>query len=565
MDPALTDDYVAMTWELRRAGIPAELYLGTAKGAGQAAQVRGPARHADRAPLRLEREGAGHRHAQGHGDGPPAAPPSSPTARSGSRSGRGSARCRAASSSPRCARCWRRSRAPADERRRPCDLDDPRRPRRRVADPRRARPHGPRPAGRGSSCDAGGARAGARRPRSDRARSPSATRGVRALYAARRRGRCSSTASPPASASSRTSRCRRTSSKQLQRNILLSHSVGVGENADADDLANYFPPDVVRAALAIRLNAFLKGHSGVRAELVEGVAGHAQPRHRAARAAARLGRLERRPLPAVAPLRRAPRRGAVLRGPRAGRDRGAAPLRRAAGRSPCRRSGRSPRSPRARDAAELQGRAGARQRRQLLGGDPGARRSTTPRRWPAPPTWPRPWRWRRSAAAPAHSTRGSTRRAATAVRSTAPPHPRSLLAAAASSSAPAPCRTSTRLRCAPQVHGAARDALAYARMVAEREINAANRQPAVLPEAGRMRGRALRPPVPRQLARGVRRQGARLLLRRQLPRRAGRLRRGLPGDRPGRAGEHLRAAHPDAARPPPQPEPPREPDPAARA
>ena len=31
MDPALTDDYLALTWELRRAGIPAELYLGEAR------------------------------------------------------------------------------------------------------------------------------------------------------------------------------------------------------------------------------------------------------------------------------------------------------------------------------------------------------------------------------------------------------------------------------------------------------------------------------------------------------------------------------------------------------
>ncbi len=57
--------------------------------------------------------------------------------------------------------------------------------------------------------------------------------------------------------------------EQLQRNLLLSHSVGVGENSDADDLANYFPAEVVRGALATRLNAFLKGHSGVRAKLVE--------------------------------------------------------------------------------------------------------------------------------------------------------------------------------------------------------------------------------------------------------------------------------------------------------
>ncbi len=57
--------------------------------------------------------------------------------------------------------------------------------------------------------------------------------------------------------------------EQLQRNILLSHSVGVGDNSDADDMANYFSAEVVRAALATRLNAFLKGHSGVRQKLVE--------------------------------------------------------------------------------------------------------------------------------------------------------------------------------------------------------------------------------------------------------------------------------------------------------
>jgi histidyl-tRNA synthetase len=35
MDAALQDDYVAMTWELRRAGIATELYLGAAKGPGK--------------------------------------------------------------------------------------------------------------------------------------------------------------------------------------------------------------------------------------------------------------------------------------------------------------------------------------------------------------------------------------------------------------------------------------------------------------------------------------------------------------------------------------------------
>jgi len=35
MDPALADDYLKMTWELRRAGVPTELYIGTAKGPGK--------------------------------------------------------------------------------------------------------------------------------------------------------------------------------------------------------------------------------------------------------------------------------------------------------------------------------------------------------------------------------------------------------------------------------------------------------------------------------------------------------------------------------------------------
>lgn len=57
--------------------------------------------------------------------------------------------------------------------------------------------------------------------------------------------------------------------EQLQRNLLLSHSVGVGESADPDDPAGYYSDEVVRGALATRLNAFLKGHSGVRGTLVD--------------------------------------------------------------------------------------------------------------------------------------------------------------------------------------------------------------------------------------------------------------------------------------------------------
>lgn len=57
--------------------------------------------------------------------------------------------------------------------------------------------------------------------------------------------------------------------EQLQRNLLLSHSVGVGENSDPDDLTNYYPAEVIRGALVTRLNAFLQGHSGVRRRLAE--------------------------------------------------------------------------------------------------------------------------------------------------------------------------------------------------------------------------------------------------------------------------------------------------------
>jgi histidyl-tRNA synthetase len=35
MDPALANEYLEMTWELRRADIPTEFYIGTAKGPGK--------------------------------------------------------------------------------------------------------------------------------------------------------------------------------------------------------------------------------------------------------------------------------------------------------------------------------------------------------------------------------------------------------------------------------------------------------------------------------------------------------------------------------------------------
>ena len=60
--------------------------------------------------------------------------------------------------------------------------------------------------------------------------------------------------------------------EELQRNLILSHAVGAGANRHPDDLSNYYSPEVVRAVLALRLNTFLKGHSGLRPVMVEAVA-----------------------------------------------------------------------------------------------------------------------------------------------------------------------------------------------------------------------------------------------------------------------------------------------------
>lgn len=54
----------------------------------------------------------------------------------------------------------------------------------------------------------------------------------------------------------------------LQQNILLSHAAGVGETLDEHDLSNYFTAEVVRAVLVLRINAFLKGRSGIRPAII---------------------------------------------------------------------------------------------------------------------------------------------------------------------------------------------------------------------------------------------------------------------------------------------------------
>ena len=59
--------------------------------------------------------------------------------------------------------------------------------------------------------------------------------------------------------------------RELSKKILLGHATGVGDSSHPDDLANYFSAEVVRAVLVIRLNCFLKGNSGIRFVLVEAI------------------------------------------------------------------------------------------------------------------------------------------------------------------------------------------------------------------------------------------------------------------------------------------------------
>lgn len=60
--------------------------------------------------------------------------------------------------------------------------------------------------------------------------------------------------------------------EELQRNLLLSHSVGIGSRQGLLDRAGCFSAEVVRAALLIRINAFLRGHSGIGEELIDTLA-----------------------------------------------------------------------------------------------------------------------------------------------------------------------------------------------------------------------------------------------------------------------------------------------------
>ena len=152
IDPELRGECLKMTYELRRAGIPTELYLGGERGIGKQLKYADQWEIPDHPALRRQREGARCRDTQGHGRGRGRSRRRSRTARSGSRSGRASARRSAPSWWPRSGRCSRPSRRTRDERpRRRWPFADPRRPGPGGAGSRRSRWAGRRRRPGGSS------------------------------------------------------------------------------------------------------------------------------------------------------------------------------------------------------------------------------------------------------------------------------------------------------------------------------------------------------------------------------------------------------------------------------
>jgi histidine ammonia-lyase len=73
--------------------------------------------------------------------------------------------------------------------------------------------------------------------------------------------------------------------KELQENLILSHSVGCGEN---------LPPFIVKIMMLLRLNALAKGNSGIRPETLDLLTQYDKPQYYSRRAVTGLCRLQRR-------------------------------------------------------------------------------------------------------------------------------------------------------------------------------------------------------------------------------------------------------------------------------
>ncbi len=249
--------------------------------------------------------------------------------------------------------------------------------------------------------------------------------------------------------------------EQLQRNLLLSHSAGVGATDDPDDLANYFPAEVIRAVLATRLNAFLQGHSGVRRVLVEAIE----------------AMLNRGVIPLV------PLRGSV------GASGDLAPLSHTF--ATLLGVGRfyTVDDRRLQAASELdlgvtptfkEGLAlvnGVNFSASMLAlGVHDAERLADLADAAAALTLEAMCGCTRALDAKVHAARGHEGQIRSAARM------RELLAGSRLAERAAAVQDPYSLRCAPQVHGASRDAIRFARMVAEREINAATDNPLFFPD-----------------------------------------------------------------------------------
>ena len=255
--------------------------------------------------------------------------------------------------------------------------------------------------------------------------------------------------------------------EQLQRNVLLSHSVGVGDD--------FFDAEVVRGVLATRLNAFLRGHSGVRRTMVEIVQ----------------AMLNRGVIPRV------PTRGSV------GASGDLSPLSHTfatllgVGQFHL-MSGGQPPSAVLHDATELPSILGftAEQMKptfkeglalvngvnfsavMLALGVHDAERLSGLADSAAAMTMEAMCGCARALDPKVHAARGQSGQIQSAARM------RDLLVGSKLLERAGAVQDPYSLRCAPQVHGASHDAIAFARTVAEREINAATDNPLFFPEDG---------------------------------------------------------------------------------
>ena len=228
----------------------------------------------------------------------------------------------------------------------------------------------------------------------------------------------------------------------LQLNLLRSHAAGVGEP---------LPVRAVRASMALRANVLAKGFSGIRRvtleRLIDLLNRRVHPRVPSRGSVGASGDLA--PLAHLALVLVGEGQATVGDGAAALPGRDALARRRARARG-----------------ARTQGRARAHQRHAAVHRRRGARAWPAPSAWRAPPTSPRRSRSTRCAAPCIPSTRESTPRGRTPASRASAANILALLSGSAINRSHEHCgrvQDAYSLRCAAQVHGAARDALRFVR------------------------------------------------------------------------------------------------------